>query len=162
MAQGAGADVLAIMPGVINRPDNKSLRFAMLKYGLESFCPGCSSAARRSSWPTINRAWVGSILNAATRVFWTRMRIEAFSSSSRLGYAWTNITQRIGFDASGVVDYDPDFLLDDSTMYVYFAPSTSRPQLPTWADRKCATNLAMVLMPGDFAKSSDSKVVAPS
>jgi hypothetical protein len=38
MAQSTGADVLAIMPGVINRADNKSLRFAMLKYGLESFC----------------------------------------------------------------------------------------------------------------------------
>ena len=36
------------------------------------------------------------------------------------GYAWTNITQRIGFDAAGVVEYDPDFLLDDATMYLYF------------------------------------------
>src|SRR4051794_23048581 len=38
LAQSSGPSALAIMPGVINRADNKSLRFAMLKYGLESFC----------------------------------------------------------------------------------------------------------------------------
>ena len=29
LAQSSGPSALAIMPGVINRPDNKSLRFAM-------------------------------------------------------------------------------------------------------------------------------------
>src|SRR3954470_5314367 len=38
LAQSTGPQALAIMPGVINRTDNKSLRFALLKYGLESFC----------------------------------------------------------------------------------------------------------------------------
>src|SRR5262249_18699012 len=36
------------------------------------------------------------------------------------GYVWTNLTKRMGFDAGGAVEYDQDFLMDGSTMYVYF------------------------------------------
>jgi hypothetical protein len=36
------------------------------------------------------------------------------------GFAWTNLTQRMSFGASGAVEYDTDFLMDGSTMYVYF------------------------------------------
>ncbi|MCA9624261.1 MAG: hypothetical protein KC731_34790, partial [Myxococcales bacterium] len=36
------------------------------------------------------------------------------------GYAWTNVTGRMGFEASAAVEYKQDFLMDGSTMYVYF------------------------------------------
>jgi hypothetical protein len=36
------------------------------------------------------------------------------------GYAWTNVTKRIGFEASAAVEFNHDFLMDGSTMYVYF------------------------------------------
>src|SRR5258706_2811375 len=38
LARSTGPQALAIMPGVINRTDNKSLRFALLKNSLETFC----------------------------------------------------------------------------------------------------------------------------
>jgi hypothetical protein len=48
------------------------------------------------------------------------------------GYAWTNITRRLGFDAAGVIEYDPDFLPTKARVYLYFrtkhiAATSSRP-----------------------------------
>ena len=101
------------MPGVINRTDNKSLRFAMLKYGLESFCQEMTKRGRSAqARPTISRA-IGRFFPQRCD---TRLVDDETSKSFFVqfgsGYAWTNITQRIGFDAAGVVEYDPDFLLD--------------------------------------------------
>jgi hypothetical protein len=121
MAQGAGADVLAIMPGVINRPDNKSLRFAMLKYGLESFCQEMLKRGAplklADDQPSVGRFYPQ---RCDTRLVDEDAQRSFLVQFSGVGYAWTNITQRIGFDASGVVEYDPDFLLHDATMYLYF------------------------------------------
>lgn len=36
------------------------------------------------------------------------------------GYAWTTASRRIGFESSGGVEYDTDFLLAGSTIYAYF------------------------------------------
>src|SRR5687768_4280344 len=121
MAQGAGADVLAIMPGVINRADNKSLRFAMLKYGLESFCQEMLKRGAplklADDQPSVGRFYPQRCDTRLVDEEASRSFLVQFSGA---GYAWTNITQRIGFDASGVVEYDPDFLLHNDTMYLYF------------------------------------------
>ena len=162
MAQGAGADILAIMPGVINRPDNKSLRFAMLKYGLETFCQEMLKRGAplklADDQPSVGRFYPQRCDTRLLDEDANRSFLVQFSGS---GYAWTNITQRIGFDASGVVDYDPDFLLDDAAMYLYFrtkhvASTSFQPGLI----ENGATNLAMVLMPGGFAEKFGQQVVA--
>src|SRR6266516_700868 len=59
LTQSAGPSAIAIMPGVINRTDNKSLRFAMLKYGLDSFCQEITTRGAplrlRDDQPSIGR-----------------------------------------------------------------------------------------------------------
>ncbi|NUP07016.1 MAG: hypothetical protein HOW73_13260 [Polyangiaceae bacterium] len=41
------------------------------------------------------------------------------------GYAWSNLTKRVGFNASAAITYELDFRLDGSTAYVYFRPATA-------------------------------------
>lgn len=36
------------------------------------------------------------------------------------GYLWTNVTKRLTFEASSSVEYQQDFLMDGSALYVYF------------------------------------------
>jgi hypothetical protein len=43
-----------------------------------------------------------------------------FLQFSGRGYAWTNVTGRIGFEASAAVEYAQDFIMDGGTMFVYF------------------------------------------
>src|SRR5258708_4770063 len=121
LAQTTGPQALAIMPGVINRTDNKSLRFALLKYGLETFCQEMTKRGAplklADDQPSVGRFYpqrcdTRLIEDEANKSF----LVQFFGS----GYAWTNITRRLGFDAAGVIEYDPDFLLDDSSMYLYF------------------------------------------
>ena len=40
------------------------------------------------------------------------------------GYAWTNVTGKLGFSSRGLVEYAPDFQLSDGALYVYFRPKT--------------------------------------
>jgi hypothetical protein len=162
MAQGAGPGVLAIMPGVINRTDNKSLRFAMLKYGLESFCQEMLKRGAPlklyDDQPSIGRFYPQ---RCETRVIDDNANKSLLVQFFGAGYAWTNVTQRIGFDAGGVVDYDPDFLLDGETMYLYFrtkhvASTSFQPGMV----ENAAANLAMVSAPGGFAEKFGRQVVA--
>src|SRR5690606_10175931 len=41
---------------------------------------------------------------------------------SGTGYGWTNLSGRIGFEASGLVEYAPDFQVHEGAMYIYFRP----------------------------------------
>jgi hypothetical protein len=162
MAQGAGADVLAIMPGVINRPDNKSLRFAMLKYGLESFCQEMLKRGAplklADDQPSVGRFYPQ---RCDTRLVDEDAHRSFLVQFSGVGYAWTNITQRIGFDASGVVEYDPDFLLHDATMYLYFRTKhVASTNFQPGMIENGAVNLALVLAPGGFAAKFGQQVVA--
>src|SRR5258705_8676461 len=119
-ARSTGPQALAIMPGVINRTDNKSLRFALLKYGLESFCQEMTKrgAPLRLSddQPSVGRFFPQ---RCDTRLIDEDVNKSFLVQFLGSGYAWTNITRRLGFDAAGVVEYDPDFMLDDATMYLY-------------------------------------------
>jgi len=162
MAQGAGADVLAIMPGVINRADNKSLRFAMLKYGLDSFCQEMLKRGAplklADDQPSVGRFYPH---RCDTRLVDEEANRSFLVQFSGTGYAWTNITQRIGFDASGVVEYDPDFLLDDATMYVYFRTKhVASTSFQAGMIENAAANMALVLAPGGFAEKFGQQVVA--
>jgi hypothetical protein len=162
LAQSTGSTALAIMPGVINRPDNKSLRFAMLKYGLESFCQEMTKRGAplklNDDQPSVGRFFPQ---RCETRL------VEDETNKSFLvqffggGYAWTNITHRIGFDAAGVVEYDPDFILDGSTMYLYFRTKhIAATSFKAGMIENPAVSLALVAAPGGFADKFGQQVVA--
>jgi len=162
LAQSTGPQALAIMPGVINRPDNKSLRFAMLKYGLESFCQEMTKRGAplklSDDQPSVGRFFPQ---RCDTRL------VEDENNKSFLvqffggGYAWTNITRRIGFEAAGVVEYDPDFILDGSTMYLYFRTKhIAATSFKAGMIENAAVSLALVTAPGGFADKFGQQVVA--
>jgi hypothetical protein len=162
LAQSMGPGAVAVMPGVINRPDNKSLRFAMLKYGLESFCQEMTArgAPLRMSddQPSIGRFFPQRCDARVIDDDTNKSFLVQFTGS---GYAFTNITLRLGFDAAGVVDYDPDFLLDSGTMYLYFrtkhiAATTFQ---PTMIENPVA-NLAIITGKDGFAERFGRQVVA--
>src|SRR5882672_2795509 len=119
LAQSSGPGALAIMPGVINRKDNKSLRFALLKYGLESFCQEMTKRGAPlklvDDQPSIGRFFPQRCDTRLIDEETTKSFLVQFLGS---GYAWTNLTRRLGFDAAGVIEYDPDFLLHDGSMYL--------------------------------------------
>lgn len=113
-----GQTGLAVMPGVVNDPANLSLR-----RGIFSFAQGqiCREVQKRSLPLKLREE------DPATgRFFPTACAVQELATGNLFlqfgghGYAWTNITKRIGFDASAAVEYDHDFLMDGSTMYVYF------------------------------------------
>jgi hypothetical protein len=161
-AQRTGPQALAIMPGVINRTDNKSLRFALLKYGLETFCQEMTKRGAplklADDQPSIGRFYpqrcdARLIEDEANKSF-----LVQFLGS---GYAWTNITRRLGFDAAGVIEYDPDFLLDDSSMYLYFRTKhIAATSFQAGMIENPAANAALVVAPGGFAERFGKQVVA--
>ena len=106
------------MPGVVNDPGNLSLRRAIFTYASEKLC----GEMLRRSLPLKLREGDPAV----GRFFPTSCQTQTLANNNLFiqfggyGYAWTNLTKRIGFDASGAVEYDHDFLMDGSTMYVYF------------------------------------------
>lgn len=162
LAQSSGPSALAIMPGVINRADNKSLRFAMLKYGLETFCQEMTKRGAplklSDDQPSIGRFFPQRCDTRLVDDETTRSFLVQFFGS---GYAWTNVTKRLGFDAAGVVEYDPDFLLDGSTMYLYFRTKhIAATSFQAGMIENPAANLALVMAPGGFAEKFGRQVVA--
>lgn len=161
-AQTAGPRALALMPGVINRSDNKSLRFAMLKFGLDQFCTEMMARGAplklADTDPTIGRFFPQQCDARIVDDDTTKSFLVQFLG---FGYGYTNVTKRIGFDSAGVVEYDPDFLLDGSTMYVYFrtkhiAGTSFKPLMI----ESGAANMALAMAPGGFADKFGQQVVA--
>ncbi len=162
LAQTTGPQALAIMPGVINRTDNKSLRFALLKYGLETFCQEMTKRGAplklADDQPSIGRFFPQRCDTRLVDEETTRSFLVQFLGS---GYAWTNITRRLGFDAAGVIEYDPDFLLDQGSMYLYFRTKhIAATSFQTGMIENPAANAALLLAPGGFAERFGRQVVA--
>jgi hypothetical protein len=158
----SGPGAVAIMPGVVNRADNKSLRFAMLKYGLDEFCRQMLERSAplklADDTPAVGRFYTrrceAKIIDDETN----KSFLVQFAGS---GYAWTNLTLRIGFDAAGVVEYSPDFLLDGSTMYVYFRPKhVASTSFQSAMVESAGANLAMAMAPGGFADKFGTELVS--
>jgi hypothetical protein len=117
---GCGQGALGVMPGVINDAHNLSLRRALLAYGKVNVCAEVGARSLpirpRDDLPAIGRFVP---LQCASREL---PNGDLFLQLGGRGYVWTSMSQRVGFEAGTGVAYDTDFLLDGSTMYVYFRP----------------------------------------
>lgn len=109
---------IAIMPGVVNNPANRTLRREIFGFAVGELC----KEMQKRSIPLKLRDADPSI----GRFFPTGCGVQQMPNENLFvqftghGYAWTNVTGRMGFSASAAVEYEQDFLLDGSTMYVYF------------------------------------------
>jgi hypothetical protein len=121
--QSAGTRSVALLgPGIINDPKNKSLRFDLLKFGLKSFCDEMQNqgvALRVSSdHPVAGRFFARACQADVIDDDANRNLTLKFAG---IGYTWTNLTGRVGFDLLGTLELLPDFqLAADNSMYVYF------------------------------------------
>lgn len=113
-----GQSLLSILPGVVNNPGNLTLRREILAFGIAHMCSEVQKRSvplkLRPEDPSVGRFY-------ATTCFSQQLQNgNLFVQFGGFGYVWTNLSQRMTFDAGGAVEYDTDFLLDGSTMYVYF------------------------------------------
>jgi len=123
LGASCGQRALAILPGVVNDPQNLSLRREILSFGTSRMC---SEVQKRSlplrlntDDPITGRFFPGACM--AQELANKNMLIQ-FGGR---GYAWTNLTKRLSFEASGAVEFDTDFLMDGATMYIYFRPKAT-------------------------------------
>ena len=119
-----GIGAMSILgPGVINDPMNKSLRFDLLKFGLDQFCQEMKARGAplklRDGEPVLGRFFADGCNSQVIDEDAKKSLIVQYSGR---GYGWTNVTGRLGFASSGLVEYAPDFQLQDGAMYIYFRP----------------------------------------
>jgi hypothetical protein len=109
--------------GVVNDPQNKSLRFDLLKFGLDSFCEQMRRVGTPlrmgDDEPVMGRFYASAcntqvIDDANRKSFVVQYSGEGFASSPQGG--------RVSFSTTGLVEYAPDFLMHDEALYVYFRP----------------------------------------
>lgn len=117
-----GQASFGIMPGVVNDPGNRSLRRAIMRFGLDEFCKELTHRGApltmREGDPVVGRFY------ARTCNYQELNSGDVFVQFAGIGYAWTNVTLRISFNAGGAIQYNQDFLMDGSTMYAYFRTRT--------------------------------------
>lgn len=109
--------------GVINDPKNKSLRFDLLKFGLDSFCDEMRSrglALKMNDDEPVMGRFFATACN--TQVIDEEPRKSFVVQYSGSGFATSPQGGRVGFSTTGLVEYSPDFLLHDGALYVYFRP----------------------------------------
>jgi hypothetical protein len=162
LAQSGGAKALSIMPGVINRLDNRSLRFAMLKYGLDEFCTQMTRSGApiklADDQPSVGRFFPA---RCDSRIIDDENAKSFLVQFAGDGYAWTNVTYRIGFDAAGVIEYSPDFLLDGDTMYLYLQPRhIGSTNFAVKMVENPGANLALSVAPAQWAEKFGQQLVA--
>ncbi len=111
--------------GVVNDPANKSLRFDVLKFGLDRFCEEMLKAGTAlklsDQEPVVGRFFAES---CQSQVLDEEARKSFVLQYTGKGYAWTNVTGKLGFTSRGLVEYAPDFQMSDGALYVYFRPKT--------------------------------------
>ena len=119
-----GTSAISVLgAGVVNDPSNKTLRFDILKFGLDSFCAemlkGGAPLKFGDDEPVVGRFFADSCQSQVLDDDTHKSFVVQYTGR---GYAWTNVTHRIGFASRGVVEYATDFQLNDGAMYVYFRP----------------------------------------
>jgi len=130
LAQGCGgrealgvSAMNVVSAGVLNDPANKTLRFDLLTYGMDRFCV---EMLRRGAPlkladhdPVLGRFFADG---CSAQVLDDPERQSVVVRFSGKGYAYTNLTQRLGFTSTGLIEYAADFQLADDSMYIYFRP----------------------------------------
>jgi hypothetical protein len=122
--EALGVSALSVVSaGVINDPSNKSLRFDLLKFGLDRFCV---EMRRRGApiklsdhEPVLGRFFAD---DCHAQVIDHTDRQSVVVRYSGRGYGWTNLTERLGFSSTGLVEYAADFQQHADSMYIYFRP----------------------------------------
>jgi hypothetical protein len=109
--------------GVINDPANKTLRFDLLRFGLERFCFEMQQRGvalkLRDGEPVAGRFYATS---CQSQLLGDADRQTIAIRYAGTGYGWTNLTGRMGFEAQGFVELAPDFRMHGDAMYIYFRP----------------------------------------
>lgn len=117
------SSVSVLGAGVVNDPENKSLRFDLLKFGLDSFCGQMRSIGAPlrmgDDEPVMGRFYASAcnsqvIDDANRKSFVLQYAGEGFATSQQGG--------RVSFSTTGLVEYAPDFLMHGDALYVYFRP----------------------------------------
>ncbi len=118
LGASCGQSAIAIMPGVINDPANRTLRRALFGFATGELC----TELQKRSIPLKLR----DADPAIGRFFPTACSVQELDNGNLFaqllghGYGWTNVTGRLGFEASAAIEYDHDFIMDGSRMVVYF------------------------------------------
>lgn len=112
--------LVTLMPGVLNDPANRTLRRDLLSFGSAEFCKELLKRGMplklRDDAPSIGRFF-------ADQCDYKELENgDAFVQFSGYGYAYTEASARVGFRSGAAVRYNPDFLLEGSSMYAYFRP----------------------------------------
>jgi hypothetical protein len=109
------------MPGVINDSGNRTLRRELLAFGTKSVCDELQKRSvplkLREEDPTLGRFYARTCASRDLE------NDNIYLQFGGVGYAWSNITKRVGFGASAGVEYDQDFRIADGRLYVYFRPA---------------------------------------
>ncbi|MEM6790630.1 MAG: hypothetical protein AAF928_08615 [Myxococcota bacterium] len=113
-----GQSTLGIMPWVFNDSEHRTLRRDVVRLGLDDICPELLA----TTVPLKLRARDPS----TGRFFPTSCDVAELGNEGNLfvtlaghGYAWNDVTGRLGFEATVKVELEHDFLLDGATMYLY-------------------------------------------
>ena len=110
------------MPGVLNDPSNRTLRRELLAFGTGSLC----KELLQRSVPLklgVDDPSLGRFFPRQCNIETLENNGDLYIQLGGLGYGWSNLTKRVGFNASAAVQYEQDFKLDGSTMYIYFRPA---------------------------------------
>lgn len=117
------SSVTVLGAGVVNNPANRSLRFDILKFGLSRFCQEMTRVGvplkLADDQPVVGRFFAEG---CQSQIMDDEERRALVVQYNGRGYAWSNVTGRIGFKSAGIVEFLPDFQLHEGAMYIYFRP----------------------------------------
>lgn len=122
--------IATMVPGVVNASNNRSLRRDLLSFGTKTLCPELLKRSvplrLRNDDPATGRFFVRTCVlkeqpsSGNLLIQWTGV-----------GYGWSNLTKRIGFEMNATVEYDQDFRVEDDKLYLYFRPAQPPQQVFT-------------------------------
>ncbi len=118
LGASCGQRAVTLMPGVVNDTGNRSLRRAILSFAIDQLCGEMKARSLPLRMSDADPS-VGRFFPTGCSV--TELPNEnLFVQVVGHGYAWTNVTGRVGFEAGAQVEYEHDFFVDGSAMFVYF------------------------------------------
>lgn len=118
--KSGGIGLITLLPGVVNDPANRTLRREIIQFANEQFCKEMQKRGipirMREDEPIIGRFFANSCSHKELESG------DIFVQFAGMGYAWTKLSGRIGYEASGSVQYNPDFFVEKDALYAYFRP----------------------------------------